>query len=415
MNRLRLLLPLLLVSSALMAQSYQLMSIRGTGSQLFSSDEIAAACGLNVGQMVTFTDLQTGANTLANTGVFSSVNFKYGPEGSGYEVEYQVEDAKEFLPVIYENFVWASDADLNKYVAANFPLFHGKVAETGEMMQRITEVLTRWLGENHLQGTVGWQLQGEGMGGPIDGVSFFVKGVKMPVTSVSLLDTPNLSSDERHQVEKEMTSGDYEASVVRDAVQSRLMPFYERKGYLRANVVSTQVKPTVVGPGTTNVALVFTINEGRQYKFGSLTWSGNSVFSSADLDKQVKFHPGKVADGELLQQDIASARKLYTDRGFLQARFTPVPSFNDATSEVSYQINVAEGPLFLMGRVEIVGLDPGSSNRLLKAWKLKMGEPFTQDYVGTFLKENMGIIHGRPARVKQTAGPDHVVNITLQF
>jgi len=415
MNRLKLLLSLLLVSSALMAQSYELMSIRGTGSHEFTSDEIAAASGLNVGEMVTFTDLQNGANILAATGAFSSVTFKYGPEGSGYTVEYQVEDAKAYLPVIYENFVWASDADLTKYVAAHFPLFHGKVSETGEMMQHVSEVLTQWLGEHHLQGTVGWQLQGASMGGPINGVSFFVKGVKMPVTSVTLLGTPNLSSEERHQVESEMASGDYEASVIGDAVQSRLMPFYKRKGYLRAHVVSTQVKPTVVDPGTTNVALTFTIDEGRQYRLGSLTWSGNSVVSTADLDKQVKLRPGNVADGELLRQDIASARKLYTARGYMAANITPKPVFNDTSGQVSYNIEIREGALFRMGSVEFVGIDPKSAKRLMKAWKLKQGDPYTPDYINVFLKENIRIILGHPVKVKEMITKEDVVNVTLQF
>src|SRR3954466_7745029 len=133
------------LSLALHAQSAKLVAIRVTGTSEFSNDEVARASGLRLGMTAGPSDFQSAANKLGSTGAFTNVGYKYSPEGSGVAVEFNLEDAERNFPCRFENFVWASDDEMLKAIGERVPLFHGRVSESGEMLQTISDALTAWL------------------------------------------------------------------------------------------------------------------------------------------------------------------------------------------------------------------------------------------------------------------------------
>jgi outer membrane translocation and assembly module TamA len=97
------------------AQNYHLVRVVVTGSSRYGPEDLVRATGLTVNSQVTMEDLQQGAGRLGNSGAFSSVQFQYkpvsGPRDS-VEADFQVKDVDKFFPVVFENFVWSSDAEL---------------------------------------------------------------------------------------------------------------------------------------------------------------------------------------------------------------------------------------------------------------------------------------------------------------
>jgi len=83
--------------------SGRLSALKGSGSQRFSSEKIAAGAGLTLGQEIKKEDLQAAANRLAQLGVFSDVRYRFSTQGSAIEVELQVADAPSIAP-LFDNF-----------------------------------------------------------------------------------------------------------------------------------------------------------------------------------------------------------------------------------------------------------------------------------------------------------------------
>src|SRR5580658_1610202 len=81
----------------------RLDSVQVTGSSRFRPEQIVAATGLQVGTQVTRDDLQKVANTLAQLGPFTKVEYSFSSGDAGVRVQYQVTDGPE-VPTSFDNF-----------------------------------------------------------------------------------------------------------------------------------------------------------------------------------------------------------------------------------------------------------------------------------------------------------------------
>jgi outer membrane protein assembly factor BamA len=125
MRRLLLFIACLFPAVAGAADHFNLARVLVTGSQRYQEDDLVRATGLNVNTQVTADDLQNAANYLGNSGAFASVQFLFKPAvgAKGVEADFQVTDAKSYLPAVFENIVWFSDQDSARSFAPGGPAF----------------------------------------------------------------------------------------------------------------------------------------------------------------------------------------------------------------------------------------------------------------------------------------------------
>src|SRR6476619_6901698 len=118
MRRFLLLIVCLLPALAGAADRFNLARVLVTGSERYREDDLVRATGLTVNTQVTTDDLQNAANRLGNSGAFSSVQFlfKQAIGAKGVEADFQVADAEQYLPAVFENFVWLNERDLEEAV-----------------------------------------------------------------------------------------------------------------------------------------------------------------------------------------------------------------------------------------------------------------------------------------------------------
>ncbi|MGZ7084620.1 MAG: hypothetical protein ACXVIO_15600, partial [Candidatus Angelobacter sp.] len=129
MRRFLLVIVCLLPVLAGAADRYNLARVVVTGSQRYREDDLVRATGLTVNTQVTSDDLQNAANRLGNSGAFASVQFLFKPAigTKGVEADFQVADADKYLPVVFENFVWFSEQELQEAVHQAVPLYKGEL------------------------------------------------------------------------------------------------------------------------------------------------------------------------------------------------------------------------------------------------------------------------------------------------
>jgi outer membrane translocation and assembly module TamA len=92
---------------------------------------------------------------------------------------------------------------------------------------------------------------------------------------------------------------------------------------------------------------------------------------------------------------------------------------DDEKNTVRYQINVAEGDLYKMGELDILGADTASKDRLHEAWKLGEGQPYNADYTRQFLDGTHRFLppglHYSVKLSEQLNAKDKTVDVTLHF
>jgi outer membrane protein insertion porin family len=110
--------------------------------------------------------------------------------------------------------------------------------------------------------------------------------------------------------------------------------------------------------------LVFRVHERPQIT--SVTIEGTKKLRSEDVEAALKIRPHTILDAEKMLKGIADAKKLYEEKGYLDATITPktepVPG---AANEIALTYVVAEGKIVRIQTIEIEG-NTAFSDRKLK-------------------------------------------------
>ena len=135
---------------------------------------------------------------------------------------------------------------------------------------------------------------------------------------------------------------------------------FNEAGYRDARIIKDTMY--YVEPG--RLQIDFEVDEGRQYYFRDITWTGNSVYSSETLNNILMIKKGDIYDvvtmekrlfggGKQNEYDIS---KLYRDNGYLFFNLQPV-EMNIEGDSVDVEMRIVEGKPATLNNIIINGND----------------------------------------------------------
>ncbi len=136
-----------------------------------------------------------------------------------------------------------------------------------------------------------------------------------------------------------------------DEDMGRVQTFYSQNGYIDAKA-SYKVEPLYKG----KVNIDVTVEEGKRYYVGDVSFAGNSILSEFDIKSNIKnIKEGKVFSHEKLEEDLGNIRNAYFDRGYISATVEEATSFNAETGKVDIKLAITEGSLAYVNKIKIQG------------------------------------------------------------
>lgn len=147
-----------------------------------------------------------------------------------------------------------------------------------------------------------------------------------------------------------------------------LLDAFKEQGYRDAHVVRDSVYmvdiPKKNGKVKKRICIDIVVDEGQQYHFRDVTWTGNSVYGSEVLNNILSINKGDVYDVVSMQkrlygggkQSDYDVSKLYRDNGYLFFDVTPVET-NIQNDSVDVELRIREGKQSTIGNVTINGND----------------------------------------------------------
>jgi len=397
------------------ASARQLIAIKVTGSKRFAEDAIAATTGLQLNTAVGEDDFKKAARRLGDTGAFSDIAYSYTYTVAGTKLELHVTDADKFVPALFEDFVWFSDAQILSRLKQHVPLFAGELPLSGRMADEVSDVLQAMLVENAIPGHVNYVRNGK-PDGPVESIQYAVSDVLIRVrnlefTGVAEANLPALQADAQA-----FTGREYSRTHLDTFVQKQLLPVYYARGHLKASCGEPQPK-VIKQPGAENdegprnqtvVDVTFAVTPGEQYKLQSLDWSGNHEFPADTLQKMVRADLGKPANTVRLAENLREVKILYGSRGFITASIGVHAEFDDVAATVAIRLEVMEGPVYHMGELQFRGLDNSLTAKLRDAWKIRQGDVYDSTYLDAYLTESHKLL---PTRLDWEVSPHATANV----
>jgi outer membrane protein insertion porin family len=163
---------------------------------------------------------------------------------------------------------------------------------------------------------------------------------------------------------------------------------YNSKGYRDASIVFDSIYQI----NENRVAIKIKVNEGRQYKFRHILFTGNNKYSSQDLSKVLGIKKGDIYDNSLLEERLQSSQNgtdiasLYMDDGYLFFGIQAVET-NVENDSIDIEIRLNERTQATYNRIIIKGNTKTSDHVVLRELRTKPGQKFSKSDITRSLRE----------------------------
>jgi len=184
---------------------------------------------------------------------------------------------------------------------------------------------------------------------------------------------------------------------------------YNKKGYRDAHIVSDSIYKI----GKENIGIDITIDEGNKYYFRTITWVGNTVYSSLFLSKILGIQYGDVYNLELLETNLQynpsgfDISSLYMNNGYLFFNATPVETYvgNDS---IDLEIRIFEGKQARIRNVSVKGNTKTNDHVVIRELRTRPGQLFSREDVIRTTRELANLRYFDPESIVPDINPDPI-------
>jgi outer membrane protein insertion porin family len=132
----------------------------------------------------------------------------------------------------------------------------------------------------------------------------------------------------------------------------RIKEVYLNKGYLDVQVGMPRIDLDETKEWFT---LVFPIVEGEPYIVSQIQYTGNTLFSDAELREGLSIEPGEVFQRAKVRDEVTRLTDLYGSRGYAFAEATPSVEPDPATRSTRIGFSIQEGEMVRIRDIRITG------------------------------------------------------------
>jgi len=214
----------------------------------------------------------------------------------------------------------------------------------------------------------------------------------------------------------------------------RVRFFLGTKGYLQAKIGEPQIQDAgqvsggiplpipflrKTGPG---LKITIPVEVGRRYRIKKVTEEGVTLFQPGVIKAVTGLREGDIASAENIRKGVyENIKKLYGDRGYIQASADLEPKFIDKTDEegdVEFTVRVDEGKQFTLRRLEFIGNTNTRDVVLRREVILNEGDPYSKSYwdLSVLRLNQLGLFDEIKEKdaITRTNDRDQTVDIDLQ-
>lgn len=156
----------------------------------------------------------------------------------------------------------------------------------------------------------------------------------------------------------------------------KLRDFYREQGFLDVEIAQEKIQFNYPRPD--RLVLVVNIEEGRRYRIGDVTFSGNKLFESTLLGRVVRQKKGFVFTPSKLDKDTDRLEDFYGKDGYLDTRVQLHRKPNVATGAIDVEYIIRESDKFQVESIVIEGNTKTKSTVILRELVLGPGDVFSK-------------------------------------
>ncbi len=357
-------------------QGIQVLGVRVEGAETADPGLIIANSGLVVGREVMGEDIQQAIRRIWALKLFRNVEIL---------IEREVADGAFFLirveeyPRLETVKVEGNDKLKRRDIEEILNLYKGQVLRPARIVSALNQLREKYAEKGYLLADLDYEIfdiEGEPMK---KGLRVVIKeGNKVRIKEILFYGNEAFTDKKlRGTFEETKTKGWFRSGSF-DPVEFEqdldlMLSFYHNHGYRDAEVVSDSISYT---DDMERMILHITVEEGVQYKFGEVEFTGNTLFTDIQLLAQLAFKPGDVySEEELMFTAQERLGSLYYDKGYIYSQVEPILTpVSEDTLDVLFR--VSEGNQFQVRQIHIIGNTKTKEKVIRRELVLYPGETF---------------------------------------
>jgi outer membrane protein insertion porin family len=187
--------------------------------------------------------------------------------------------------------------------------------------------------------------------------------------------------------------------------KEKLIEFYNENGYRDARIL----KDSISILSDKRIFLHITLEEGRKYYFGDISWIGNTVYPNDFLAAKLGIKKGDVFDQTILDErlnvDQDAVSSLYLDNGYLFSNIEPVEIKIDSDT-IHFEMRVYEGRQATINSIIIEGNTKTNEHVVRREIRTYPGDLFSREKIIRSVRELSQLGHFDPEQIVPEPIPD---------
>lgn len=154
----------------------------------------------------------------------------------------------------------------------------------------------------------------------------------------------------------------------------KLKDYYRNDGYLDIEIDPADV--TFSYPSQRRMRIEIAVEEGKQYRVGSIDFEGNETYIDPILQLLLSVRPGAIYEPEKIDEDVRRIEDFYGQFGYMKTRVRMERVPNVTTGNIDIVYHVRESELFRVESLQIEGNTKTRSVVVLRELALSPGSVF---------------------------------------
>ncbi len=359
-----LLLGLFSIQSALALDPFTISDIRVEGLQRISEGTVFNYLNIDSGDVLTASTARQAIRSLFKTGFFNSIDL----EREGNILVINVEERPAIAKITLSGNKAIKDKDMFP-VLADIGLAEGEVYQP-QSLDRIKQELVR---QYFSQGRYGVSVESRVVELERNRVriSIIIKeGDTAKIKHINIVGNTLYTDKEIEkgfeskippfwkfwskddQYSREKLSGDLE----------KIRSYYQDRGYIDANVESTQVS---ISPDKQDIYITANIVEGEQYSVDKIQVTGDMVIEEATFRRLIMTQENDVFSRKKMEQSVKNITALLANIGYAFANVNPIPQIDRENRLVTINYFIDPGKRVYVRQITFVG-NTGTKDEVLR-------------------------------------------------
>ncbi len=358
------LLGLLLAGTVHAFEPFVISDIRVEGLQRISEGTVFNYLPLNPGDTLTGTDTRASIRELYRTGFFSNIEF--GRDGDILVIT--VLERPAIAAIALSGNKAIKEEDLRR-VLADIGLAEGEVFDP----QALDQIQQELIGQYYSQGRYAVAVDTRVTNLDRNRVRIAInvdEGKTAKIRHINVTGNTLFTDDE---IQEEFESGtppwwkfwskddDYTREKLSGDLE-KIRSYYQDRGYIDANVESTQVS---ISEDKRDIFITANVTEGELFNINDIQITGDLVVDEASLRRLIMTDEGEVFSRKDMEQSVDNITALLSNIGYAFANVNPIPQIDRENLTVDINYYVDPGKRVYIRRIQFVG-NAGTKDEVLR-------------------------------------------------